>query len=129
MRAWHASHAWWCPGCPTIRRTADGNRRQQTFFREEDYQAYLDLMGEWCLAGRDDHLVRVAPLLAQFGDWAEFLSEGLSPEQAELIRRHERTGRPLGSEGFVARLEGLLAHVLHPQKRGPKGRRKRKPRN
>ena len=28
--------------------TQRGNRRQQTFFCEEDYQAYLDLMGEWC---------------------------------------------------------------------------------
>jgi putative transposase len=28
--------------------TQRGNRRQQTFFCDEDYQAYLDLMGEWC---------------------------------------------------------------------------------
>jgi putative transposase len=25
-----------------------GNRRQQTFFNEVDYQVYLDLMAEWC---------------------------------------------------------------------------------
>ncbi|MFP4040596.1 MAG: transposase [Desulfosudaceae bacterium] len=25
-----------------------GNRRQQTFFSDEDYQAYIDLMAEWC---------------------------------------------------------------------------------
>ena len=25
-----------------------GNRRQQTFFNDEDYQAYLELMSEWC---------------------------------------------------------------------------------
>ena len=25
-----------------------GNRRMQTFFSEEDYAAYLRLMGEWC---------------------------------------------------------------------------------
>ncbi len=25
-----------------------GNRRQRTFFQEDDYQAYLALMGEWC---------------------------------------------------------------------------------
>ncbi len=28
--------------------TQRGNRRQQTFFGEEDYTAYLDLMAEWC---------------------------------------------------------------------------------
>jgi putative transposase len=28
--------------------TQRGNRRQQTFFFEEDYRAYLDLLGHWC---------------------------------------------------------------------------------
>ena len=28
--------------------TQRGNRRQQTFFCEEDYAAYLELMAEWC---------------------------------------------------------------------------------
>ena len=28
--------------------TQRGNRRQQTFFAEEDYRAYLHLMSEWC---------------------------------------------------------------------------------
>ena len=27
--------------------TQRGNRRQPTFFRDDDYQAYLDLMAEW----------------------------------------------------------------------------------
>jgi putative transposase len=30
--------------------TQRGNRRQQTFFGDEDYQAYLELMAEWCAA-------------------------------------------------------------------------------
>jgi putative transposase len=30
--------------------TQRGNRRQQTFFGEEDYRAYVDLMSEWCSA-------------------------------------------------------------------------------
>ena len=29
--------------------TQCGNRRQQTFFNDEDYQTYLVLMSEWCL--------------------------------------------------------------------------------
>ena len=28
--------------------TQRGNRRQQTFFNDEDYAAYLELMAEWC---------------------------------------------------------------------------------
>ena len=28
--------------------TQRGNRRQQTFFNQEDYAAYLELMSEWC---------------------------------------------------------------------------------
>ncbi len=28
--------------------TQRGNRRQQTFFADDDYQAYIDLMAEWC---------------------------------------------------------------------------------
>ncbi len=28
--------------------TQRGNRRQATFFCDDDYQAYLDLMAEWC---------------------------------------------------------------------------------
>jgi putative transposase len=28
--------------------TQRGNRRQQTFFCDEDYQSYLDLMAQWC---------------------------------------------------------------------------------
>ena len=28
--------------------TQRGNRRQQTFFREDDYAAYVELMAEWC---------------------------------------------------------------------------------
>ena len=73
------------------------------------------------LAGKDERLVRVRPLLEMCRDWREFLAEGLSPEEAETFRRHERTGRPLGSEGFVARLEKALGRVLRPRKRGPKG--------
>jgi putative transposase len=28
--------------------TQRGNRRLQTFFGDDDYQAYLELMSEWC---------------------------------------------------------------------------------
>lgn len=204
--------------------TQRGNRRQQTFFNEADYGAYLELMSDWCrekgvqiwgyclmpnhthliavpsspdglrwaigeahrrytrrinfreqwrgylwqgrfasfvmdepyllaaaryvelnpvraglvpsaqqwpwssarahLAGRDDRLVKVAPLLAMIADWNAFLQSAVPEEELKQIRRHGRTGRPLGNETFLGRLEGLVGRVLKPQKRGPKPKRR-----
>jgi len=77
------------------------------------------------LAGKDDALVRVRPLLVLAPDWPGFLAAGLSPEDREAIRAGERTGRPLGSPRFVARLEKRLARPLARQKPGPKPKAKR----
>jgi putative transposase len=203
--------------------TQRGNRRQQTFFSEGDYNAYLELMGEWCrdqgveiwsyclmpnhthliavpstedglrwaigeahrrytrrinfrekwrgylwqgrfasfvmdepyllaaaryielnplraglvakaeewqwssarahLAGRDDQLVKVAPLLAMIPDWCAFLNSAMPEEELRDIRQHARTGRPLGGETFLDRLEGMVGRLLKPQKRGRKRRK------
>ncbi len=191
--------------------TQRGNRRMTTFFRDEDYQAYIQLMGEWCckcgveiwayclmpnhvhliavptsidglrlgigeahrrysrminfrenwrghlwqgrfasfpmdetyllaaalyvemnpvraklttdaacwpwssahahLAGKDDELVKVAPLLEMTGDWKQFLAGSTEDERFTKIRKHERTGRPLGEEGFIDRLESVLSAI------------------
>jgi putative transposase len=55
------------------------------------------------------------------GDWKSFLAE----EQEKTlndIRKHERTGRPLGTAGFVEGLELELGRKLKRNKPGPKGR-------
>ena len=205
--------------------TQRGNRRMETFFCEEDYQVYMDLMAEWCarsgvaiwgyclmpnhvhliavpdteealgraigeahrrytrhvnfregwrghlwqgrfasfpmderyllaaaryvelnpvrarmtvtpeayrwssaaahLAGRDDRLVKVKPLLDIVGGgpaaWANFLAGGLADEEGDDLRRHVRTGRPLGGDAFVERLERTLGRSLKRQKPGRKG--------
>ena len=72
------------------------------------------------LAGRDDSLVTVRPLLDLVDDWRAFLQEGLSEVEHEAIRAGERTGRPLGDKRFVARLEKRLGRTLARQKPGPK---------
>ncbi|WP_432821977.1 transposase [Trichloromonas sp.] len=201
--------------------TQRGNRRQQTFFCDDDYLAYLELMAEWCrkcgveiwawclmpnhvhliavpqsedglaraigeahrrytrrvnfrenwrghlwqerfasfpmdeshllaaaryvemnpvaaemvenpvdyrwssarahIERKDDALVKVAPLLEIVGDWRSFLS--LPPaEDFDLMRKHERTGRPLGKAAFIEDLERTVGRILHPQKPGPKKR-------
>ena len=199
--------------------TQRGNRRMETFFRNEDYQAYLALMAEWCrkcdvaiwayclmpnhvhliavpetaeglrlaigeahrryssminrrqkwtghlwqgrfssfpmdetyllaavkyaemnpvrarlvsqpydwqwssarahAEGKDDILVKVAPLLEMVGDWQQFLSEA-DEEDATRIRGHERTGRALGEDSFLDTLENMLQRTVKPQKAGRK---------
>ena len=202
--------------------TQRGNRRQETFFSDEDYRHYSDLMAEWCgrcgvaiwayclmpnhthliavppaenslrtaigeahrryarminfregwrgylwqgrffsfvmderyllaavryielnpvrarlvsdpaaypwssarahMEGRDDNLVSVSPLLGMIPEWKEFLGEALeSPEEYRELRQHERTGRPLGGELFIDKLEELLRRQLRRRKPGPKG--------
>ena len=81
------------------------------------------------LAGRDDALVRVGPLLERVDGWAAFLSEGLKEEEREAIGKGERTGRPLGTAAFVKRLEKKLGRTLARQKPGPKPRKKKAAKN
>jgi putative transposase len=74
------------------------------------------------LDGRDDGIVRVAPLLERAPGWADFLGAGLAQAEHRAIQAGERTGRPLGSKAFVEELEGRLGRALGKQKRGPKPR-------
>jgi len=74
------------------------------------------------LAATDDGLVTVAPLLEMAGDWRLFLSGAAEEERVNEIRKHERTGRPLGSEIFVEQLETTLDRPLKRGKPGPKGK-------
>lgn len=85
--------------------------------REEDYtwsSAKAHLQGE------DDILVKVGPLPAVVGNWQDLLDTELSEEDRDPIRQHERTGRPMGSEGFLSGLEQMTGRVLKRQKPGPK---------
>jgi putative transposase len=83
--------------------------------------AYLWSSAAAHLTGRDDALVQVTPLLESVGNWVTFLSVGFSDQESEALRRHERTGRPLGSDDFLSRLEVALARRIRRRKPGPKG--------
>lgn len=74
------------------------------------------------LAGQDDTLVKVAPLLELAGDWRRFLWESTADDLVNDLRKHEKTGRPLGSGGFLRQLEETLNRILRKQKPGPKGK-------
>lgn len=78
------------------------------------------------LAGRDDALVKVAPLLSIAGDWRAFLGESASEAVRSRLQRHERTGRPLGNDEFIARLEATVHRVLTPRKAGRKPKKQPK---
>lgn len=69
---------------------------------------------------RDDILVRVKPMRDRVADWREYLRIEPDSTDLEVLRRHIRTGRPLGSPEFVETLEAKLARSLIPHKRGPK---------
>ena len=77
------------------------------------------------LAGGDDKLVKAGPLLALVGDWAGFLAAGLAEADADRLRRHERTGRPLGDARFLGALENRLKRPLERRKPGPKAKKGR----
>ncbi len=70
--------------------------------------------------GQDDELVRVKPLLDLVPDWQRFLQEGIEEKESQLIRRHEKTGRPLGNESFINKIENAADRVLRKKKPGPK---------
>ena len=70
------------------------------------------------LDGRDDALVRVAPLLERFPDWRDYLSDDVDAAALKTLRQHGRSGRPLGSERFVAKLETELGRHIGAGRRG-----------
>ena len=72
------------------------------------------------LQGKDDALVQVEPMPAQVGNWAGCLALDVDDAEAAVMRRHERTGRPLGDAGFIAGLESQLGPFPTKRKPGPK---------
>ncbi len=61
----------------------------------------------------------VEPMLDHVESWAELLASG-EPEEFDAMRIHERTGRPLGMEGFVEKISCLIGRDLSKKKPGPK---------
>jgi putative transposase len=73
------------------------------------------------LAQKDDLLVKTEPLCSLVQkSWREFLAFDVPEPEIDLLRKHERTGRPLGDDSFIEKLERLLDRRLRPEKPGPK---------
>ena len=115
--------------------TQRGNRRQPTFFGDDDYATYLRLLAAscaehgvavwaWCLMPNHVH-PSGGPLVAEVTDCRAFLAAEEDQAVVERLRRHARTGRPLGDAGFITRLEADLGRRLRRRKPGPKAKPKR----
>jgi putative transposase len=85
---------------------------------------------DWCwssvrahLAGADDAVVTVAPVLERVGNFAAFLGEDFNEALTyAALRKAESVGRPVGSPEWLADMEARTGLALTPQKRGPKRR-------
>jgi putative transposase len=74
------------------------------------------------LAGRDDGIVTVGPLLDRIGDFAGLLAADEDEPAVMAIRHSRTTGRPVGAEAWLRSLEATTNRSLAPAKRGPKPR-------
>jgi putative transposase len=72
------------------------------------------------IRGEGDELVKAMEIKEELGDWKGYLKMGKEEEEWERIRQHERTGRPMGDERFIERLEKRLNRDLRKQKPGRK---------
>lgn len=72
------------------------------------------------LAGRDDGMVTVAPVLERVGDFAAHLAAAEDAPAVTAIRRSRTTGRPVGAADWIAALEAAEQRDFAAAKRGPK---------
>jgi putative transposase len=71
------------------------------------------------LEGAADLLAGASPLQDMISNWSDFLRLS-TDDELENLKQHERTGRPLGSGGFVEEMEKKTGRILRPQRPGPK---------
>jgi putative transposase len=70
------------------------------------------------VSGQDDLLAKPTPLLEGIRDWVEFLRG--NDTDVEALRKHSRTGRPLGDKRFVEKCAGITGTDLTLGKPGRK---------
>jgi putative transposase len=72
------------------------------------------------LSGEDHFgLVDTEKMSSFIGDWKSYLLDA-QRHSIEEFEKHERTGRPLGSDNFIEIAETLLNRTLKRKKPGPK---------
>ena len=71
-------------------------------------------------AGHNDALVSVMPMLRRMSNWRRYLQSSESESTLSRLQMHSRTGRPLGDNRFIEKLEKLTQVKLKYKKSGPK---------
>ena len=71
-------------------------------------------------SGRDDALVRVAPLLERVARFDDLLEAAPNEEQARAFETKSVIGRPLGSSEFLLKAEAILGRAVQPKRPGRK---------
>ena len=69
---------------------------------------------------REDALLTGTPADLDFGQWQRYLEDADEEKFQRAIRLHERTGRPLGNDEFLIKLEGLTGRALRKRRPGPR---------
>ena len=65
-------------------------------------------------------LVRDGLLRGLIGNWKDFFNTPSGDDDVRLLKLHERTGRPLGDNSFIEKLESLLNISLKKKRAGCK---------
>jgi putative transposase len=77
------------------------------------------------LAGTDDLLVKVTPMLSRVNNYSEYLDHPPNHASINRLELHCRTGRPLGTENFLSRVSRIVNYDVRPRKPGRKNSRSR----
>lgn len=72
--------------------------------------------------GAPDPLLARSSFIDGLGDWRAYLGRGHSEAELRLLRSHLKTGRPLGEDRFLDRIEELTGQPARKRKPGPKPR-------
>ena len=81
------------------------------------------------LAGRDDGLVSVAPVLDRVKDFAAFIADKTNETGFTALRAAEQTGRPLGTPDFIEGPERVLKRRIARRAPGRKPAQKEEEQN
>lgn len=57
-------------------------------------------------------------LYSEIKDWRTYLQEKEKDEDLDTFRKHERTGRPLGDEDFIIKIEKITGRTLKKKRAG-----------
>jgi len=73
---------------------------------------------------KPDKLISGTASFFDIKDWALFLADRISETELKLFEKHANTGRPLGDDAFIEKLEKITGRALKKKKRGPKSQKR-----